>query len=78
MKPKANETTSYRGLLIEHWADDYSHVTVRRSLDSEKCAGLAFAIATGCFSDDDETPLTPKEIRAVYEIEAAYRTAGLF
>jgi hypothetical protein len=86
MKVKANHTTSHRGLLVEHWTendtavlpDNVHNIVVRRALDQDKSASLEYALETGSFSNDDETPLSEKEYLAVREIEKAYEKEGLW
>jgi len=79
MRPKANGTANYRGLLIEHCEEDgQAAVTVRRVLDQDKGASLDFVLETGCFSDEAETELSVKECEAVAEIAAAYAQEGLW
>ena len=91
MRAVKNGETSYRGLLIEHESDEKESrfrgrpveetpqsIVIRRGFDQEKGGSLDFILETGCFSDDADTPLSPKEIEAVKEIEKSYTDAGLY
>ena len=63
---KTPKRTPKARLVVEY--DDGS-VFIRRPFDDDKCASLGFALDTGCFSDDEETPLTPKELADIDWLE---------
>jgi len=83
LTPRENGSTQYRGILIDHegpelnGSDECQQVSIARTLGRNKSASLGFALETGEWSSDD-SPLTPKELRIIEEIEAAYIKAGLY
>ena len=78
LAPKANSTTTYRGIIITHEQEDGTHHVYVERANSNASASLAWALDVGTFSDENETPITAAEYRTIREVEAAYTDAGLY